>query len=208
MKVMDWAIQRIEKLLEADRRVIIGIVAPPGGGKSTLAEAVHKHFPEQSALVPMDGFHLANSQLDRLGLRQKKGAPETFNAGGYVRLLQDLRIQPPGSTLYAPEFRRAMEEPIANALAVHSRTPIVITEGNYLLLDDRPWDKIRPLLDESWFLDLPDSERLSRLVARHMQYGRSEEEAKAWARSTDEPNAIRVAASRHYATFCLHDPEH
>ena len=87
----------------------------------------------------MDGFHLANVELERLGRRGRKGAPDTFDSAGYVALLRRLLAQADDEIVYAPEFRREIEEPIANAIPVFAPTQLVITEGNYLLLDDGPW---------------------------------------------------------------------
>jgi len=151
--------------------------------------------------VPMDGFHLANVELERLGRRDRKGAPDTFDAHGYVALLRRLLAQGDDEIVYAPEFRREIEEPIANAIPVFARTQLVITEGNYLLLDDGPWAQVRELLDEVWYVDVPDALRVDRLTQRHRQFGRSAEEAVAWVANTDEPNARLIEASRARASF-------
>lgn len=148
----------------------------------------------------MDGFHLANSELDRLGRRGRKGAPDTFDAAGYVNLLARIKAQRPGDDLiYAPEFRREFEEGIAGAIAVRGDTPLIVTEGNYLLLDDAPWNRVREVVNEVWYVDVPDQLRRARLVARHRQFGRSEQQALDWVASTDEPNALRIAQTRQRA---------
>lgn len=195
--------QRIAELLASGSRKILGLVAPPGAGKSTLAEALMAHYPQQAQGVPMDGFHLANSELVRLGRQQRKGAPDTFDAAGFVILLRRLKNQSPSETLYAPEFRRDIEEPVAGAIAIGPGTSLVITEGNYLLLDDQPWSQVREVVDEIWYLDVPDELRRERLLARHMQFGRSRAQALAWMARTDEPNAVRIAATRQYADVCV-----
>lgn len=196
--------QRVADLLSAGTRQILAIVAQPGAGKSTLAQALLAHYGDAVQVVPMDGFHLANSELDRLGRRSRKGAPDTFDAAGFVNLLKRIKCQKPGDdTVYAPEFRREIEEAIAGAIAVSANTPLIITEGNYLLLDDAPWQQVREVVNESWFLDVPDALRHARLLARHMQFGRSEEQALDWIASTDEPNAVCIAQTRKYASFCL-----
>ena len=130
------------------RRRVLGIVGGPGAGKSTLAASL---AGPEVAVVGMDGWHLANSVLDRLGRRDRKGAPDTFDAAGYVAFLDRLRSR--AATVWAPEFRREIEEPIAGALEVPPEALVVVTEGNYLLVDEPPWDGVRPLLDEAWFLD-------------------------------------------------------
>jgi pantothenate kinase len=177
-------------------RCLLGLVGPPGGGKSTLAQALHEAFPADSVVVPMDGFHLANLQLARLGRAGRKGAPDTFDAAGYVALLRRLRAAAPGEAVYAPAFRREIEEPIAGAIAVPSSARLVITEGNYLLLDEGPWAGVRALLDEAWYVDGDEALRRERLVARHVRFGRSAAEAHAWVAATDDPNARLIAATR------------
>jgi pantothenate kinase len=130
---------RVRTLVKRSGRALLGLVGPPGAGKSTLAAALQAEFARIAQVVPMDGFHLANVELERLGRRDRKGAPDTFDAHGYVALLRRLLAQGDDEIVYAPEFRREIEEPIANAIPVFARTQLVITEGNYLLLDDGPW---------------------------------------------------------------------
>jgi pantothenate kinase len=190
----------VSQLLATGERRILGIVGPPGAGKSTLAVALLAAYGPVVQVVPMDGFHLANSELERLGRRGRKGAPDTFDAAGYVNLLERIKAQRPGDALiYAPEFRRALEEGIAGAIAVPGSTPLIVTEGNYLLLDDAPWNRVREVVDEVWYVDVPDQLRHARLVARHRQFGRSEQQARDWVATTDEPNALRIAQTRELA---------
>ncbi len=197
------AIARVEVLLARGNRVILGIAAGPGAGKSTVAQALQRHFASQSQYLPMDGFHLANRELTRLGLRHCKGAPNTFDSAGFVDLLKRLRSQPPGETIYAPDFDRNLEESIAGSIALQADKPLLITEGNYLLLEDGPWAGVRGLLDEAWYLDLDAELRKRRLLERHMRFGRSEQEALDWIRETDEPNAIRIEGTRDRADWIL-----
>jgi len=180
------------------RRRLLGLVGAPGAGKSTLAAALLQAVgADRAQVVPMDGFHLANVELQRLGRTARKGAPDTFDSAGYVALLQRLREQrPDGDIVYAPEFRREIEEPIAGAIAVLPSTQLVITEGNYLLHDVGPWAGAAAMLDEVWYVDIDDAVREERLVRRHQQFGRSAEEARAWVESTDAPNARLIAATR------------
>ncbi|PQA77121.1 nucleoside/nucleotide kinase family protein [Rhodoferax sp. TS-BS-61-7] len=191
--------QRIAALLATGQRKLLGIVAPPGAGKSTLAQALQTQYPGQSQYLPMDGFHLAQTELERLGRAQRKGAPDTFDSAGFIALLQRIRQQTAGETVYAPDFNRALEEPIAGAIPITPGIPLVITEGNYLLLEDDGWAGARALLDEVWYLDVDPALRHSRLLARHMLFGRTREEALQWMAQTDEPNARRIEASRHRA---------
>ena len=151
----------------------------------------------------MDGFHLANVELARLGRAGRKGAPDTFDAHGFVALLQRLRHPVPGEIVYAPEFRRELEEPVAGAIAVHPETQLLIVEGNYLLLGDAPWPAAAALLDEVWYVDVPDELRRARLIARHEHFGRSPEAARAWVAATDDPNAERIAEGRRRAHRCV-----
>src|SRR4051794_39806507 len=144
-------IARANELAQQGERRILGIAGPPGGGKSTVARQVVAELGERARLVPMDGFHLAQSELVRLGRRDRMGAPDTFDAAGYAALLSRLRSEEP--VVYAPEFRREIEEPIAGAIAVPRQIPLVVTEGNYLLMADHGWDAIRPLLDEAWYVE-------------------------------------------------------
>ena len=197
-------VQRMAGLLATGKRKLVGIVAPPGAGKSTLAQGLAAHFAPHSQYLPMDGFHLAQAQLERLGRAQRKGAPDTFDSAGYVALLQRIRQQTRGdSTVYAPDFRRAIEEPIAGAIAIEAHIPLVITEGNYLLLEDDGWAGARALLDEVWYLEVESEVRHARLLARHMQFGRSHEQALEWIAQTDDPNAQRIEASRHRADWVI-----
>lgn len=188
-------IARLTTLASGPRR-LLGVVGPPGSGKSTLAALMVQCLGTKAQAVPMDGFHLAQVELERLGRTARKGAPDTFDAAGYAALLRRLRHQSVHETVYAPDFRREIEEPVAGALPVFAQTPLVVTEGNYLLLDDDPaWAPVADLLDEVWYLRVDADLRLERLAARHMQFGRTREQALDWIAQTDEPNARRIEAS-------------
>jgi pantothenate kinase len=175
-------------------RRIIGISGAPGAGKTSLAAFLVELLGERGAHVPMDGFHLADVQLARQGLLERKGAPETFDALGYAALLERLRA---GSeeTVYAPGFDRDLEQPIAGAIAVPASAQVVVTEGNYLLLDEPQWRAVRARLDEVWHVRCDEESRLARLVARHVEFGKSPAAAREWVQRVDEPNAHLVEAS-------------
>jgi pantothenate kinase len=191
------ALQWAQHQLGAERRMI-GIVGKPGSGKSTLAHALVNAIGDSAELLPLDGFHLGNAVLRDLGIADRKGAPHTFDTHGYVSLLKRIRIER-NHPIYYPVFDRAIEESIAAQGAVKPSTQLVITEGNYLLLDTDGWERVRPLLDEIWFVDVDDDLRLDRLIARHIHFGRSQGAAEAWARGTDELNAQLVGQSRERA---------
>jgi pantothenate kinase len=193
------ALARLDELARRGTRVLLGIAGAPGSGKSTLAEALHAARPTQTCLVPMDGFHLAQAELERLGRAQRKGAPDTFDAAGFVALLERLRAPRSGETVYAPVFRREIEEPVANAVPVPADVPVVIVEGNYLLLDEGPWAAVRSLLDEAWHVAVDPAVRVPRLIARHVAFGRSPDAAHEWVMRSDEANARRVDAVAHRA---------
>ncbi len=187
-------IDRARTLARSAERSILGICGAPGAGKSTLATGLVAALGPSAALVPMDGFHLANSELVRLGRRDRKGAIDTFDAEGFVALLHRLRA-PEEPIVYAPEFRREIEEAIAGAIAVSREVPLIITEGNYLLSGAEPWRAIRPMLDEAWYVDPGDALRHERLIARHTAFGKRPEIARAWSLGPDQANAEMIAAT-------------
>ncbi|MDH6622411.1 pantothenate kinase [Streptomyces sp. LBL] len=206
----DDLLTRARALTRPGRRALLGIAGSPGAGKTTLAEqlvrALNSPGDPWMAHVPMDGFHLADVELDRLGLRERKGAPDTFDAAGYAALLRRLRFdEPDGEIVYAPGFERALEQPVAGAIPVPSAARLVVTEGNYLLLDTGAWRRVRAELDEVWFCEIDEQERVSRLVARHEEFGKSHEEAVAWVLRSDQPNAELIAATRERADLVVRD---
>jgi pantothenate kinase len=198
-------ISRAHALATRPGIALLGITGPPGAGKSRLAERLVDAVPD-SVLVGMDGFHLAQAALEELGRADRKGAPETFDGEGYVALLHRIRaLDGPGAsqTVWAPKFHREVEEPIAAEIAVGHGTSLVVTEGNYLLLETEPWAAVRELLDECWYLEVDDHVRRTRLQARHERYGRTPEEARERTLGSDERNAVLVAGSRARADFAV-----
>ncbi len=177
-------------------RTVLGITGAPGSGKSTFAEWIRQQFePGQAVVVPMDGFHLGNAIIDGTPLRQRKGAIDTFDAGGYLSLLRRL-VRRDEPVVYAPEFRRTVDEPVAASIAIPADVPLLITEGNYLLTEQEPWKDIRAQLDEVWFVDTPPELRLARLVERHVSFGMERAAAEAWATGPDEANSQLIQATR------------
>lgn len=202
----DDLLTRARGLAEGRRRRVLGIAGSPGAGKTTLAETLVRKLNVSGepwvAHVPMDGFHLADVELDRLGLRERKGAPDTFDAAGYAALLRRLREEADG-TVYAPGFERVLEQPIAGAIPVAPTARLVVTEGNYLLLGTGAWARVRAQLDEVWFCELDEEERIRRLIARHEEFGKSHAEAVAWVLGTDQRNAALVSATRDRADLVV-----
>jgi pantothenate kinase len=246
------------------RRVVVGITGPPGAGKSTLAEAVVAEATVAAVCVPMDGFHLSNMELQRLGLVDRKGAPETFDAAGFVYLLQRIAaVKPTVDTgnpefqarqdrdeqrrdeqrrdeqrrdeqrrdeqrrdelhrdeqdehptdlhrhlrddeiVYAPAYSRVLHESIGGTIPVPSTATLIVVEGNYLLLSQRPWSAVRPLLDLSFYVDVPDEIRISGLVRRQQARGLDEQQARDWVERSDEANARLIATTRESADIVI-----
>lgn len=183
-------------------RVLLGLVGAPGTGKSTLAARLVEILGDHAAAVPLDGFHLADLELRRRGLLDRKGAPETFDAWGYAAMLRRLRDRP-DHVVMAPAFERTLEQPVAGAVPVDPSVDVVVTEGNYLLLDDPAWEAGRRLLDEVWFVRTDDALRTERLVSRHAAFGKTLPEAESWVARVDEPNARLVDASVSHADLVL-----
>ena len=195
-------VERARGLAAVGKRSILGICGAPGAGKSTLAATLTEALGDAAVLVPMDGFHLANADLERIGRRNRKGAPDTFDAAGFVELLRRL-VQQVDDVVYAPMFDRQVEASIPDAIAIERHVPLVITEGNYLLLGRDPWTSIGDLLDECWYIEGDEEERLRRLIARHVEFGKSPDEAHEWVHRSDEANARLIEETRHRADLIV-----
>ncbi|MBS42687.1 MAG: nucleoside/nucleotide kinase family protein [Nocardioides sp.] len=196
---------RAREIAARPGRHVLGVCGTPGAGKTTLAVQLARALAAGPvppgcdegwvAHVPMDGYHLADVELERVGRRDAKGAPDTFDSDGFAALLERWHAALPGEVVYAPMFERDIEQPIAGAIPVRSDVRLVVTEGNYLLLDGPGWERARGSMDEVWFCDVPDDERRERLVERHVRFGKTPQEAADWVRSVDEPNARMVLAT-------------
>jgi pantothenate kinase len=184
-------------------RTLLGIAGTPGSGKSTYAAAEVVRLGPSAAVLPMDGFHLPQAELVRLGRRDRMGAPDTFDVAGFVATLEALRG---GEDVRAPGFDRAIEEPVPDAIAIGADIHTVIVEGNYLLHDRDGWEHVRPLLDRVVFLAPDDAVRRARLIARHVAFGKTPADAEVWVARSDDPNAALVAATAHRADEILRDP--
>ena len=183
------------------RRYLFGLAGPPGSGKSTVADRLADALG--GVVVPMDGFHLDNAELERLGLRGVKGAPETFDAASFVRLVEQLRdgTRP----VSAPAFDRVADHTVDGAITVAPDDHVVIVEGNYLLLDRPPWASLPELFDLTGYLAVDDATRVERLVSRHVRHGRTPADARHFVHTSDEANAATIAATRSRADVVI-DP--
>lgn len=193
---------RAQQLAAGPTRRLLGITGPPGAGKSTIARSVIAAVGDRSRLVEMDGFHLSQSRLAELGRLGRKGAIDTFDGEGFLALIR--RLQHPGKeTIYAPEFRRELEEPVAGALAIDPETTLVVIEGNYLLVPDGPWGKLRALFDEVWYCEPDEDLRIENLVDRHRRHGKSANDARRWALGPDQRNAELIVTTRTLADVIM-----
>lgn len=196
MAIPDQLARDAIALASDSSRAILGIAGSPGAGKSTLVDELLDGIravkgDDWVAHVPMDGFHLADVQLARIGALARKGAPDTFDAGGYAYVLERVKAEI-DEPVYVPGFDRVLEQPLAAALVVLPSARLVVTEGNYLLLDDPHWEHARRVMDAVWFVASEETLRVERLVARHIQFGKSPHEARAWVATSDQRNSELV----------------
>lgn len=198
---LESALARARELAARGGRTLLGIAGPPGAGKSTLAARLAEELGPLAVVVPMDGFHLAQGTLERLGRAERKGAPDTFDAAGFVALLRRLRAAE--ETVWAPEYRRDLRHGVTGAIEVPHEVPLVIVEGNYLLCEEHGFAPVRELLDEAWFCELEQELRIERLLARHVATGKEPGFARDWVLGPDERNARLVARTRERADLVI-----
>jgi pantothenate kinase len=198
----DSLIADAARLLDRPGRRLLGLCGPPAAGKSALARALVDGInlrlgTDTAAYLPLDGFHLSNIQLERLGLTDRKGSPQSFDVNGYVALLRRLgSVPPPAHEVYAPDYDRALHEPVAARHVVGPDVRLVVTEGNYLALDAPGWRDAAELLDALWYVEAPDGLRERRLRERHLGNRSSEERTRARIEGNDRPNGELVKESR------------
>lgn len=172
-----------------DGRFLCALAGPPGAGKSTLAAAVVKALGPGARAVPMDGFHYDDAVLDTLGLRARKGAPETFDVAGFAHLLHRLRAE---ASVAIPVFDRSLEISRAGAEIVGPDDRILVVEGNWLLLNEPPWDALGPMFDLTAWIEVDLTELDRRLMDRWAHYGKSPQDARDWIKGNDMPNILRA----------------
>ncbi len=176
-------------------RYMVGIAGPPGAGKSTIAEALHEALiaqGESAIVVPMDGFHFDDAVLNARGHRPRKGAPHTFDVAGFEVLLKRIKMRE--ADIAIPVFDRSMELARAGADIISGQAKFILVEGNYLLLKQPGWERLKPLFDFTIFLQVPEAELEWRLLERWRGFGFAEAEARAKALGNDIPNAKTVVA--------------
>jgi pantothenate kinase len=181
-------------------RFLIALAGPPGAGKSTLAAELVQALGAGAKSVPMDGFHYDDAVLTARGARDRKGAPDTFDAQGFFHLLRRLRVE---DEVAIPLFDRDLEISRAGADIVTKDDRLLVVEGNYLLLNEAPWQEGALLFDLTVWIDVPEAELDRRLVARWALYGKTPAEARAWIDGNDMPNIRRVTQNSRPADLVL-----
>jgi pantothenate kinase len=199
----DSALERASMLENSSERFILGIVGKPGVGKSTFTDFLREHLSQDLlAILPMDGFHMSNEELLELGRRDRKGAPDTFDVASFTQTLAAIK-ESNGADIRFPIFKREIEASIPDAGVIPAQAKLVIVEGNYLLHDQSGWEQVGSYLDEAWYLQVDNELRMQRLIARHIAFGKSPEDAKDWSEGTDEANARVIDKSESKADFVV-----
>ena len=192
--------EQIQTLLDSQSaRSLIGIVGKPGAGKSTVVEEIQKIFDSHDvSVIPMDGFHLSNEELILLSRRDRKGAPDTFDVRGFTSLLNEVKLNHQIDHRF-PIFHREIEASVEDEGIVPKESKVVVIEGNYLFSTEHNWEGVFPLLDHTWFIEIDDEVRIERLIARHIRYGKTPEDAENWSKGSDEANARFIELTAHRA---------
>lgn len=185
-------------------------------GKTTLAATVVKQLNARhkehgktgsaediAAFIPMDGYHLTRQQLSALPNAEeafaRRGAEFTFDGAAFLTLVREVRKQGPDAlTVYAPSFDHALKDPKANDIPIRASARVIIFEGLYLSLNQKPWNEAAALMDESWFVDVDFETARKRLVERHIRSGicNDANEADRRARENDLVNGKQIVSNR------------
>ncbi len=177
-------------------RYMVGIAGPPAAGKSTISATLRDALiaqGESASVVPMDGFHFDDAILNARGHRARKGAPFTFDVLGFEVLLKRIKLREPDIAI--PVFDRTMELSRAGADIISEEAKFILVEGNYLLLNSAPWNRLKPLLDFTLYIDVPEAELVRRLMQRWHEHGFDEAYAKNWIASNDLLNIRTIQAN-------------
>lgn len=199
---VEQLVARAEAIVGEGQRQVLGLLGAPGSGKSTVADLIVEGLGAKAAIIEMDAFHLSDELLVTLGRRDRKGAPDTFDVDGYVEILRRL-TEPGAGDVYVPIFDRTLDTSVGSAQLVPADCELIITTGNYLLLDSEPWPRLRRFIDHAWFLEPDEDQRIDQLIARHVQYGKTPDEAREWVLRSDQRNAEMVQGSRDNANWVV-----